>query len=72
MISEYKMNSAKVMADILRHIDSALSGEMLDLVDDYRLELECLEDSLRKHYTEHELTDIKIEAIKLSGGFWYE
>ena len=72
MISEYKMNSAKVMADILRHIDSALSGEMLDLVDDYRVELETLEEALRKHYTEHEVTGIKVEAIKLSGGFWYE
>ena len=72
MISEYKMNSAKVMADILRHIDSALSGDQTELVDDYRIELETLEEALRKHYSESELTDIKIEAIKLSNGFWYE
>ena len=71
-MNEYKKNSAKVMADILRHIDSSLSGGMLELVDDYRVELETLEEALRRHYSEHELTDIKIEAIKLSGGFWYE
>lgn len=66
------MNSAKVMADILRNIEACLSGGMLELVDDYRIELETLEEALRKHYSENELTDIKIEAIKLSNGFWYE
>mgnify|MGYP007012463312 CR=1 FL=1 len=72
MISEHKMNSAKVMADILRNIEACLSGDQSELVADYRVELETLEEALRKHYTEHEITGIKIEAIKLSGGFWYE
>lgn len=71
-MNEYKKNSAKVMADILRNIETCLSGDQTELVDDYRVELETLEEALRRHYNEHELTDIKIEAIKLSGGFWYE
>ena len=71
-MNEYKKNSAKVMADILRNIEACLSGDQSELVYDYRVELETLEEALRRHYSEHELTDIKIEAIKLSGGFWYE
>jgi hypothetical protein len=71
-MNEYKKNSAKVMADILRNIEACLSGDQSELVDDYRIELETLEDALRKHYSESELTDIKIEAIQLSNGFWYE